>query len=61
MEERGHYAGLVGSQNKTITVELTPEEQAVVLKVHDNGLHALKADIERQHLYAAVAKLKDEI
>lgn len=46
--------------NKPITVDLTADQQAVILKTHDYGLSAL-TDIEERLLLGIMETLKKEI
>ncbi|WP_372845416.1 hypothetical protein [Psychrobacter sp.] len=46
--------------NKPITVELTTDQQAVILKTHDYGLNAL-TEIEERLLLGLMFTLKNEI
>ena len=46
--------------NKPITVDLTADQQAVILKTHDYGLNAL-TEIEERLLLGIMFTLKNEI
>ncbi len=56
---REHYRNL-GLQGGQRTIEMTPEEEAVVLHAYDEGVEALDSS-ERGLLHRVLAKLKDEI
>ena len=48
------------TQDGAVTVQLSQTEKAAILKAYDHGFQDLNAE-ELNHLYGAVAQLKQEI
>jgi len=61
MEARNRYGHLVGHADTQHSIELSPDERALVLYVYDNGIHSLRDEVELQQFNVIIAKLKDTI
>jgi hypothetical protein len=57
-----YYRQLIGGSGSQPRVELSPDECAAVLQIHDYGLAAPAQNQETaQLLYSLIGKLKDQI
>lgn len=55
-----HYLNLLPRELPAVTINLSGEEAATVLKAYDDGIRAL-SDRQLECLDGVIAKLKDEI
>lgn len=49
------------SKPTTVSVDLTPDQQQLILRIHDYGMTALNTPEKVEQLYIIIGKLKSEI